>query len=124
MRYSTILFTLGFLAGTTSGDVLRAQDSSKAVEFFEKEIRPLLVDKCQSCHGEKKKEGGLLLTGRRVSMRAPVIQPSNADWVSRLGPNCERASSAPSTTSLKGGGTDPRSGTGAAGACASARLIL
>ena len=64
MRYSTILFTLGFLAGTTSGGVLRAQDSSKAVEFFEKEIRPLLVDKCQSCHGEKKKEGGLLLTGR------------------------------------------------------------
>ena len=64
MRYSTILFTLGFLASTTSGGVLRAQDSSKAVEFFEKEIRPLLVDKCQSCHGEKKKEGGLLLIGR------------------------------------------------------------
>jgi len=32
-----------------------------AIAFFEKEVRPLLVEHCQSCHGEKKQEAGLRL---------------------------------------------------------------
>lgn len=38
-------------------------------EFFEKEIRPLLVEHCQSCHGEKKQEGGLQLTSRETLLK-------------------------------------------------------
>ncbi|HUR56057.1 MAG TPA: PSD1 and planctomycete cytochrome C domain-containing protein, partial [Gemmataceae bacterium] len=36
------------------------------VEFFEKKVRPVLVEHCQSCHGEpgKKVKGGLKLTSR------------------------------------------------------------
>ena len=83
MRYFTIMLTLGFLAGMTSGGVLRAQDGSKAVEFFEKEIRLLLVNKCQSCHGEKKKEGGLLLTGRNAVLKGgetgAAVVPGNPE---------------------------------------------
>src|SRR5947209_4792080 len=53
-----------------------AKKDPAAIEFFEREIRPLLVGKCQSCHGEKKVRGGLRLPVR------PVAPPSvaNAVW--------------------------------------------
>jgi hypothetical protein len=35
-----------------------------AAEFFEKEVRPLLVERCLSCHDDAKAKGGLRLTGR------------------------------------------------------------
>src|SRR5579875_1176304 len=35
-----------------------------AEEFFEKEVRPLLVDHCLKCHGDKKPKGSLRLTSR------------------------------------------------------------
>ena len=40
-------------------------DDSAAIEFFETSIRPLLTEKCASCHGDKKQEGGLRLSSRR-----------------------------------------------------------
>ena len=39
-------------------------DDPGAAEYFEKEVRPLLADKCQKCHGGDKTKGGLSLTGR------------------------------------------------------------
>lgn len=48
----------------------------KAVEFFEKEIRPLLVEKCHSCHGAKKQEGGLRLTGREAALKGGESGPA------------------------------------------------
>ncbi len=54
----------------------RATDS--ASEFFEKEVRPLLVEKCQSCHGSMKSKGGLKLTSRAELLKGgdngPAIQ--------------------------------------------------
>src|SRR4051812_9195784 len=41
----------------------RADDAD--TEFFEKQVRPLLVARCQQCHGEKKQEGGLRLDYRK-----------------------------------------------------------
>jgi cytochrome c553 len=42
-----------------------AQDFGPAeIEFFEKSVRPLLVNKCQSCHGPAKAEGDLRLDSR------------------------------------------------------------
>jgi hypothetical protein len=35
-----------------------------AAEFFEKEVRPLLVENCGKCHGDTKPKGGLRLTSR------------------------------------------------------------
>jgi hypothetical protein len=40
-----------------------AEDAA-ATDFFEKAIRPLIVEKCQSCHGDKKAKSGLRLTDR------------------------------------------------------------
>jgi hypothetical protein len=40
-----------------------AQDTS-GTEFFESRIRPILTDRCLSCHGEKKSKGGLRLDSK------------------------------------------------------------
>ena len=52
-----------------------------AVEHFEKAVRPLLVQHCQKCHGEKAK-GGLKLTGRVELLKGgdtgPAVVPGDA----------------------------------------------
>src|SRR5579871_925022 len=45
-----------------------AETSPSAEEFFENEIRPLLVARCFKCHGEGKAQGGLKLTSRNSVM--------------------------------------------------------
>ena len=40
-----------------------------AIQFFEKEVRPVLVEKCGRCHGGKKQSGGL-----RLDSRAAMIE--------------------------------------------------
>ncbi len=53
-----ILLTLAMTA--TSAPGFGAQE----VEFFEKKVRPILVERCYECHGEKKPAGGLRLDHR------------------------------------------------------------
>jgi mono/diheme cytochrome c family protein len=48
------------LARAEGGDPADA-GKTKALEFFERHVRPLLVERCQSCHGAKKQEAGLRL---------------------------------------------------------------
>lgn len=50
-----------WLLCTTASVVLADAPSAEQLEFFEKEVRPLLVQNCQDCHGGKKQEGGLRL---------------------------------------------------------------
>lgn len=38
--------------------------SSEGIEYFEKHVRPLLVEKCLECHSASKREGGLSLGSR------------------------------------------------------------
>ncbi len=49
--------------------------------FFENRIRPLLVEQCEGCHGEKKQKGGLRLDTREGWVRGgengPVIVPGD-----------------------------------------------
>jgi mono/diheme cytochrome c family protein len=39
-----------------------------ADDFFERHVRPVLLDRCVECHGPKKQEGGLRLDQRKVMM--------------------------------------------------------
>jgi hypothetical protein len=63
-----------------------AEDSA-AIDFFEKTIRPLIVEKCQSCHGAGKAKAGLRLTDRESLLKGgdsgPAVVP-NAPEESRL----------------------------------------
>jgi cytochrome c553 len=67
------------VAAATSIRADEPKPDPAAAEFFEKEIRPLLAEKCQSCHGEKKTGGGLDLTSRDALLkgggRGSVVVP-------------------------------------------------
>jgi mono/diheme cytochrome c family protein len=41
----------------------------QGTEFFEKHVRPVLVSKCQSCHGPKRQQGGLRLDSRAALLK-------------------------------------------------------
>src|SRR5215213_5203728 len=55
------------------------------LEFFEKKVRPLLVEKCYDCHSAraKKVRGGLLLDSREAMTRGgdtgPAVVPGDLD---------------------------------------------
>src|SRR5688572_6121802 len=58
-----------------------APDAAASVAFFEKEVRPLLVEHCLKCHGaEDKIKGGLRLTSRDDLLRGgdlgTVVDPA------------------------------------------------
>jgi cytochrome c553 len=65
-----------------AGPTARA-DEPPATEFFEKEIRPLLVETCQRCHGAEKSKGGLKLIDRAAILHGgdsgPAIVPGEPE---------------------------------------------
>jgi cytochrome c553 len=61
-----------------------AEPASEGVEFFEKKVRPLLVNICFECHSrEKKRRGGLLLDSRAAMLKGgdtgPAIEPGHPE---------------------------------------------
>jgi hypothetical protein len=62
-----------------------AEASPEGIEFFEKKIRPILIEHCYACHsGESKKsEGGLLVDSREALLKGgdsgPAITPRAPD---------------------------------------------
>lgn len=83
-------FRLKILVGTCllaallpSMSVLADEPSPAAVEFFEKKVRPLLVEHCQECHGEKKQRGGLRLDTKDFVLKGtdngPGLVPGKPD---------------------------------------------
>ncbi len=64
--------------------VLRAEAPRAAdVEFFEKNVRPVLVEHCYKCHGNGKIKGGLSLTSRDSILKGgdsgPALVPGAPD---------------------------------------------
>ncbi|HJZ92259.1 MAG TPA: PSD1 and planctomycete cytochrome C domain-containing protein [Gemmataceae bacterium] len=62
------------------------------LEFFEKQVRPLLVEKCQECHGSQKQKGGLRLDSRAAVLAGgssgPVVvagDPAKSRLVEAIG---------------------------------------
>jgi cytochrome c553 len=57
--------------------------SVEAAEFFESRIRPILVEKCVSCHGPKKQSSGLRLDSREGVLKGgdsgPAALPSRPE---------------------------------------------
>ncbi|HEY6167787.1 MAG TPA: PSD1 and planctomycete cytochrome C domain-containing protein [Verrucomicrobiae bacterium] len=62
-----------------------AAPTPEQLEFFEKKIRPVLVDKCYSCHSAKaeKVKGGLLLDTREATLKGgdtgPAVTPGDLE---------------------------------------------
>ncbi len=84
-RIPRIAFVCGVVfAWTTSPPMLFGQPSSaEDIEFFERSIRPILVDECYSCHSSEADEieGGLTLDTREGIRRGgdtgPAVVPGN-----------------------------------------------
>ncbi len=76
------LIVVGAVHLAFHGLPLKADDAT-AIAFFEKSIRPLIVAKCQSCHGELKAKAGLRLADRESLLRGgesgPAVVPGAAD---------------------------------------------
>ena len=73
-------FALVFFAVVAvQATVCAAEPSESETEFFEKEVRPLLVEKCQGCHGADRPKGHLKLTSRAGILQGgdngPAIVP-------------------------------------------------
>src|SRR4051812_29467083 len=55
----------------------------EGVEFFEKNVRPVLVENCQKCHGSSKQFAGLRLDSRQAMIEGgengPVLIPGDPD---------------------------------------------
>src|SRR6478609_12091526 len=70
MKLRSSAFACLFLAGFPADTALHAAPSAEGIDFFEKRIRPLLVEKCYECHTEGKKvKGGLSLDYREALQR-------------------------------------------------------
>jgi hypothetical protein len=69
------------IAWASPGTAAEPGEPSTA-EFFENEIRPLLVEKCQKCHAGTKPRAGLSLTGRDLVLKGgdsgPAAVPGKA----------------------------------------------
>ena len=52
-------------------------------DFFEKEVRPLLIERCIKCHGDAKPKGDLKLTSRETLLkggdRGPAVAPGKPE---------------------------------------------
>jgi hypothetical protein len=62
----------------------QAQDAApNATELFEKKVRPLLAERCYSCHSGRKQKGGLLLDSRQALLKGgdsgPAVVPGEPD---------------------------------------------
>ena len=64
-----------------------APPTAAQLEFFEKEVRPVLADNCYKCHGPKKQKSGLRLDSRELILKGgelgPIVVPGKPD-LSRL----------------------------------------
>ena len=75
-----VLIALLVLAPARPGLALDEKTfSPEQVQFFESQIRPILVEHCQACHGEKKTKAGLRLDSRASALSGgdtgPAIVP-------------------------------------------------
>jgi hypothetical protein len=55
-RLLVFLLSMNGLSAVAADDAARA-----AMDFFEKEVRPLLIERCYECHADKKQKGSLRL---------------------------------------------------------------
>lgn len=78
-RYALITFLISLASLST----LRAEDAREGLEYFEREVRPILVEHCQKCHGARKQEGDLRLDSREALLNGgitgPVVQPGEPE---------------------------------------------
>jgi len=79
----SIVLSVWLLALVASEAVGQAWTPEQALEDFEKNVRPILVSRCQSCHGADKQKGGLRLDSREAALAGgdtgPAVVPGQPE---------------------------------------------
>ena len=81
MRHFFLILSVGFFPGL-SADVSAEEKKAteftpEQVSFFEKEVQPVLEERCFKCHGDKKKvKGSLRLSTRANVLKGGVVGPA------------------------------------------------
>src|SRR5947209_8316443 len=52
--------------------IVRAEELRASLDYFEREVRPILVDACHKCHGPNKQESDLRLDSREAVLHGGV----------------------------------------------------
>jgi Protein of unknown function (DUF1549)/Protein of unknown function (DUF1553)/Planctomycete cytochrome C len=63
------------LIGTLAPGLRADSQSPEGIEFFEKKVRPILVEKCEKCHGSQRQKGGLRLDSRQAAFTGGETGP-------------------------------------------------
>jgi mono/diheme cytochrome c family protein len=58
------------------GAIAQADESPETIEFFERSVRPVLVEHCQKCHGPEKQESDLRLDSREALLKGGASGPA------------------------------------------------
>jgi hypothetical protein len=78
MKYLVLLLTVVM---ASSGFARDPQLSPEVLSFFEREVRPVLVERCVSCHGPQRQSGHLQLDGRNFILTGgdsgPAVEPGD-----------------------------------------------
>ncbi len=86
MSFRSLLSPI-LIALTASAADLAPTPTAAQLEFFEKEVRPVLADHCYKCHGPKKQKSNLRLDSREFILKGgevgPVVIPGKPE-TSRL----------------------------------------
>ena len=81
------VFALWACAAAAADAKPRPASASEA-EFFEKKVRPILVEHCLSCHGPKKQMSGLRLDSRAALLQGgdngPAVKPGDPEHSSLI----------------------------------------
>jgi mono/diheme cytochrome c family protein len=64
-----LLGLVAVLAVFLATSISRADDPRAGLDYFEREVRPILVDACQKCHGPDKQESDLRLDSRTAALK-------------------------------------------------------
>ncbi|HET6884103.1 MAG TPA: PSD1 and planctomycete cytochrome C domain-containing protein [Pirellulales bacterium] len=79
----TTIWISAFAAAVLAPLAVRADESgdqphysAEQIEFFEKEVRPLLVEHCQKCHGSATQKGNLRLDSREAAIKGGDTGPA------------------------------------------------
>ena len=69
MKLAAILPLLAFLQTPLAVLAADPHGASADVDFFERKVRPVLVERCSSCHNASKRRGGLSLASRDAMLK-------------------------------------------------------
>lgn len=83
LRATAVGLTCGWVLWCGGAVISAAEPAPEALEFFEKRVRPILVEHCHKCHAGQESKGGLRLDSGTAVLKGgdtgPAVVPGNPE---------------------------------------------